>query len=410
MKRKILVYWPLILILPLAAVVLAYKIDKPFWGHHDWNGVYWGSIARSIARGQFVYNFHYLPLFPVIWAGFLKVFGIANWVSRLMAVVFSLGAISVFYLLVKKYHDQKTAIIASLLWLATPMFIYFGKMPVHEIPLMFFVLLAFWFYLAKKFWPLFVCVALAEAVTWPGFFLVPTITFHLILTKTFSRRYLLLWLLSFSLFGLHLLSDYLVTGDFFGGGLREIFFLRIRAVSLVPYVLQLARWAWTYYFLLIPLALLALITRKSTLLVPFLIYAVFYPIVFRDASFRHDYLLIYFWPFLALGAALVLKNYRLTVLVVVLMLLFRYKFILALEDSDIYKDSVVFGQYINQNSQPTDKVFAVTSDPTIPWDGWFIAYYADRFLLSNQDDQNIPNNVDKIFYFLPGGKIQTKAL
>lgn len=314
-----------------------------------------------------------------------------------MAATFSLGAIAVFYFLVKKFYSKKIAILGLLLWLATPMFIYFGKMPVHEIPLMFFVLLAFWFYLNKKFWPLFFAILTAELITWPGFFLVPAITIHAIFTKSFNKKYLMFWFSSIFIFCSHLLHDYLVTGDFFGGGLREIFFSRIGAVSLVPYLLTLIRWSWTYFFLLVPLSILGLILTRNKIAILFFCYAIIYPIVFRDASFRHDYLLIYFWPFLALSSALVLKRYLLVFLVIAIMLVFRWKFILALENSDIYRESVRFGQFIHDNSTTTEKITVITADPTVPWDGWFINYYADRVIIDKDGD--------KIFSYLPGGRM-----
>ncbi len=134
----------------------------------------------------------------------------------------------------------------------------------------------------------------------------------------------------------------------------------------------------------------------------FLLYAVFYPVIFRDAALRHDYLLIYFWPFFALGAALVVNRYSLAILLIIIMLAFRFKFIIALEKSDIYKESVRFGQFISENSQPTDKVLAINSDSTVPWDGWFVGYYSDRVI--------VDKNADKIFYYLPGGKMRIGAV
>ncbi len=387
----------LLIILFTAGILLSYQFNKPFWGHHDWNGVYWGIVARNFSRDQFTFNFHYPPLFPLIWSWFFGIFGIHNWVSRLMAASFSLGSIAIFYFLVKKFFSVKTAFLASILWIFTPMFIYFGKMPVHEIPLMFFVLLSFWFYLTKKFWPLFLSILAAELITWPGFFIVPAITIHAFVTKSWSKKHLYLWASSVGVFGLHLLHDYFVTGDYFGGGLREIFLMRVTNVSLIPYLMTLGRWAWTYYFLLVPLSIVGLLINRNKILILFLTYALFYPIIFRDAAFRHDYLLIYFWPFLTLSSALVLKRYLLVLIVIILMFFFRWKFILALENSDIYKESVRFGQFINANSLTADSVTAKTLDPNVPWDGWFISYYADRILTDH--------TASKTFYYNPGGEM-----
>lgn len=396
-NKRYISYWPLYIILFIAGLVLFYNIDKPFWGHHDWNGVFWGDVARNFSRGNFTFNFHYPPFFPLMWSGFFATFGVHNWVSRIFSASFSLGAIIFFYKLVEKFFSQKIAVIASLFWIATPMFIYFGKMPVHEIPLMFFVLGAFYFYLINRFLLASIFSVMAMMTTWPGFFIVPAITFF---ERKNWRKVIPLWVAGFLIFGGHLLHDRLVTGNFLGGGLREIFLLRISNVSFVPYITTLIRWAWTYFFLLIPLSFVGLLLTKNRILILFLTYAIFYPLIFRDAAFRHDYLLIYFWPFFCLASALVIKRYLFMLIIIGIMLVSRWNFILALENSDIYKESVRFGQYIHDNSLSTDKVLAVTADPTVPWDGWFIGYYADRVI--------VDKNADKIFYYNSGGEMSFK--
>ncbi len=354
------------------------------------------------------YNFHYTPVFTLIWATFFKIFGVANWVSRLFPIIFSLGSIAVFYQIVKKYFSLKTAIIACFLWIATPMFIYFGKMPIHEIPLMFFVLLTFWFYLNNNFKKTIFSTIFAMLVTWPGFFLVPVLTL-------FNRKYLVLFPIAFLLFGLHLTHDYFVTGDLFGGGLREILLTRLAGVSIIPYVSLLARWAWTYYFLLIPLSFLGILTQLTRprrlcidIVFLFFIYAIIYPIVFRDASYRHDYLLIYFWPFLALSSALVINRKLLAILIILLTLYSRWDFILALQNSSLYRESVKIGEYAKNKTRPGDKIQVISFDKTLPFDGWFAGYYSDRPAIYTTNPDEI-NPEYKTFYYFSGGKIKAGA-
>lgn len=367
-------------------------------------------FAQILSPGD--YNFHFLPLFTLIWSAFFGVFGVANWVSRFMAATFSLAAVAVFYQLARRYFSLRVAVMGAIFWLATPMFIYFGKMPVHEIPLMFFVLAALYFYLGGRDRLMFFFIILAELTTWPGFFLVPAITIHYFLfgrhsgKRSAARILILLWFVSFVLFGLHLTHDYLVTGSFFGGGLAQIFFQRVGGVPLVPYLTTLAHWAWTYYSFLIPLSLVGLfLVRRRDILLLLLTYALFYPIIFRDAAFRHDYLLIYFWPFLALSSALAVNRLfsKKPVLIfsflaiVVGMVALRFQYILALENSDLYRDSVVFGQYIHDHTAPADRIRVVTADPNVPWDGWFIGYYADRPIVFS--------GFNKTATYSPGGKM-----
>ncbi len=421
--------WPLIIILLIAGAILSYHIDKPFWGHHDWNGVYWGAVARNyvrygvlatkfamvggngvIALDQFGYNFHYAPLFPLIWAGFFKVFGVSEWSSRLMSITFSLGSLTVFYFLVKKYFDIKTAIVSSIFWISTPMFIYFGKMPVHEIPLMFFVLLAFYFYLSGRFKLLLVATITAGLITWPGYFIIPAITAHWMLFKNGRtlkfNQILIFWASSFILFTLFLTHNYLVTGSIIGGGVKEVFLLRVGGVSPVLYISTLLRWSWTYYFLLVPLSVIGLLRTRSKILILFLTYAIIYPIIFRDASFRHDYLLIYFWPFLALGSAVVIKNLPLGLIIALAIFAVRLPYTKALITGNFYHTSVEVGKYIKPITKPTDRVLVVSLDQGAPFDAWFVGFYADRIVSVIYQTASIPSGYDKIFYYLPDGTIK----
>lgn len=416
----------------IAAVTLSWNINKPFWGHHDWNGVYWGAVARNYVRygvlttklamvpgngvvssDKLEYSFHYAPLFPLIWAAFLAVFGISEWSSRLMSISFSLGTIVVFYLLVKKFFDSKTAFLAVIFWMVTPMFLYFGKMPVHEIPLMFFVLLAFYFYLLGRFKHLLFSTIVAMLITWPGYFIVPAVTFHWFLFKKFRtikmKQIFILWLSCFVMFALFLLHDDLVTGSFIGGGVKEIFLSRIGGVALMPYVSLLIRWSWTYYFLLLPLSVIWLVKRGKRFDIPilFLIFAVIYPLVFRDASFRHDYLLIYFWPFLALASARFIRFVPLGFILAIVILVARWPYTKALVTSDLYRVSVEVGKKIGPKTSPTDQVLVVSQDPNVPFDAWFVGFYADRITSVIYQGTPVFGDYDKVFYYFSDGSIKT---
>jgi 4-amino-4-deoxy-L-arabinose transferase-like glycosyltransferase len=401
---------PIFIILIIAALILSYNLDKPFWGHHDWNGVYWGAVARNFARygpafsgfgpflnsgavvpGNLGYNFHFTPVFPLVWALFFKIFGYYDWVSRLMAIFFSLGAIFVFYRILEKYINRFVAIAACVFWISTPMFIYFGKMPVHEIPLMLFVLSAFYFHFSTRHVLSAICSIIAMLITWPGYFLAPVLTL-------FNRKYWILLPIGILLFGLHLSHNFLVTGNFFGGGLREVFFQRVGGVDLIWYLKTITRWAWTYYFLLIPLSLAGFILRPNKVLLYFLLYALFYPIIFRDSASRHDYLLIYFFPFIAAAAASAITlirinevKYLTTGLVIILMLYMRRDFIVALQNSSLYKESVRVGWKLASISKPSDKIIVNSLNPEVPFDNWFVSYYADRSVRVAYNQTEFPN-------------------
>lgn len=412
--------WFILIILIAAGGLLAYNIDKPFWGHHDWNGVYWGNVARNYVRyglstklgmvtsvgevtpKEFGYNFHFSPLYPLTLAVFYKVLGVGEVSARTLAVIFSLGTLGVFYLLVARFFSKSVAISALLFWIVTPMFIYFGKMPVHDVMVLFFAMATVYLFLLNRTKLMFLFLALGLLTGWPAYALVPTLTFF-----WRSRAVIFLWLVAVMVFASLLIHDYLVTGSFFGGGLAEIFLLRIQPVSLLPYVSLLLRWLMTYYSLLLPLAALGFIVNRSRILLVLLIFASLYPIFFRDSAFRHDYLLIYFLPFLTLASALFLRSIKLTIVIVSLMIVLRISFIFALENSDLYRESVRLGKFINASTDRDDRVLVVIADPNVGFDGWFISYYADR---ANEvtTDARASDGFNAVITYNAGGQIEVR--
>lgn len=416
------------LLIIAASLLLSYNISKPYWGHHDWSGAYWGTVARNYVRygyfstklamvenigpaqpGNFQYTFHYSPLFPLLWSAIMFLFGTSEAASRISMSLISFITLFVFYQIVKPLCSKGVAFSTVVFWISNPMFVYFAKMPVHEIPVLLFMINAIYFFLKKYYYLSVFLIILAELTTWPGYFIVPALSIYWWINKEkyYSKRQIAgLWIISVLVFLSLLIHDFLLTGSFFGGGLKEIFFFRVHSVALIPYLSQLVRWSITYYTpVLLSLSLFSLIVLRKTkiwsVLVLLFVMAVIYPIVFRDASYRHDYLLIYFLPFLsfasALGLKVFIKNPKVYVLAGIIlaigMLLWRKDYIIALDNSDIYKESVRFGKYINANSQATDTVNYELLDPQVGFDGWHIAYYADRKI----------GNGGKTFTYLPGG-------
>lgn len=384
----------LFVILSITLLIFFYKIDKPFWGHHDWNGVYWGNVARNYARyglstklaqvenvgftipEKFSYTFHYLPLYPIAEGLVFAIYGVNEWSARLLSVAFSLGTLIIFYKLVSAKWSKKIAIVSTVFWVFNPMLLYFGKMPVHEPMVLFFIILFWYSFILKKRLLTYISLILAEATTWTGFFVVPVATIYS------WRRSIPLWIISVTVFLIFLLFDYLVTGSLLGGGLKEIFLTRVKMVPLLEYVTRLGSWSWAYFTFLIFMSafwfLKLLIRRVSPLPLVFLGTAVIYPVIFRDASFRHDYLLIYFLPFLALTSAIVVNKSILVALFISLTIFMRLSFYQALLDSDIYKDSVLIGKAVKKDSGKAGIPLVTLSKDIQGFDGWFVSFYADR--------------------------------
>ena len=91
------------------------------------------------------YLIHYTPALPVLISLSYVIFGVSEMSTRLVPIIASLASVFLVVLLGKELISFRAGIIAGALMAVTPMFIYYGKNPVHEIVLLPFALLAFLF-------------------------------------------------------------------------------------------------------------------------------------------------------------------------------------------------------------------------------------------------------------------------
>jgi len=156
----------IIIILILALKLLLVNIDKPFWGHHDWNSAVYSNIARNYIRygylttkfGQvtsvdvqnqksFSYISHYPPLLPIFINLSFRALGQTETAARLTIVFFSLVLVYFTYKLGKELHSSLLGIFSAISLILTPIFLYFGKLPVHDTVVPAVSTFGFWVYI-----------------------------------------------------------------------------------------------------------------------------------------------------------------------------------------------------------------------------------------------------------------------
>lgn len=154
-------------VLPIAIAfislfLLTRHISKPFWGHHDWNSNIWTVVAKNnlthglsctklgqvtTARAiddcnQLQFYQNHPPLITWLVTASYAVFGIAEWAGRLPFILVSTGSAILMFLIGQRLKSTLVGLAASLFFMATPMFQYFGKAINHEPVTLFTVLLA----------------------------------------------------------------------------------------------------------------------------------------------------------------------------------------------------------------------------------------------------------------------------
>lgn len=327
------------LVLLVAAALFSLQINKPFYGYHDWNGLTYGQIARNYVKygpiktslGQvenfttttkenFLYDTHYPPLFTLLLSIPVFMFGPNEWAIRLLPAFISLLNLFLIYRLGCLLVSPRLGLLASILALCTPIFIYFGKNPVHEpLTLTFILLNTILFYKTlnekspKYFRHLLFSASLSLFSGWPVYYHLPLLTFFGFL-KTKKKKFFIFAILPFFGLIIHLLHIKLLTGSFAGGGLIQIILYRLSltrnspsdSYTLFQFISRFLLFSRNMFT--IPLLLAALpgffLCGKYRVYLLILATGILHPIVFSNIGYIHDYLQLPFLGFLSLSAAI----------------------------------------------------------------------------------------------------------
>lgn len=425
----------IIAVLIIAFRLLTIDIDKPFWGHHDWNSVVYSNIARNYVRygylqtkfGQvtntdwqgsqsFTFLSHYPPLLPILLSFSFKIFGPYEASARLVIVLFSLLLIYSIYLIGKEIHSGLMGLFAASVAIFTPIFAYFGKLPVHDtvVP----AISAFGFYLYLKFiktkndkhyLALIVSLIIGGLINWSAFYLAISLYVHQLISKSSKdvrEKILILIPMCVLLFAIHVVhikilgiksanifsnvlqrADPYLTADLYGFTLpkyihQELLYLRI--YYTLPVFLGAVLFMLYFLFKLKKKALV----QADTLIVALLVYGAVQLVVFSNLSFIHDYMIYYLFPFMVLSFAYVTFKLlkfvsRKPIFVIVLVLLVsysafdRFQYTKALLETSMNKRGYEAGRLINRQTLSQEKSF-ITSGSYKEFQEVFIAYYADR--------------------------------
>lgn len=401
-----------ILLIILAAIILLYRIDKPFWGQFDWTGAWFGTIARNylqidiaktrlapitvagtVNKVDWKYYNHYPITLPIIIAASLAVFGVHEWSIRLVPLVFSLLMLGSFYMLCRRFFHPLVGIFGLASVLVTPMLIYYGKLPVHEQPVLFFSLAALYCYLAKRKRLMLLFFVLAFIVSWTGAYILLLITvYNLAVDRQRWRELLPAYLALAGVVILHFIHIY------FSSDLRDFSLATADRTksggSPIAFLIKQTKWFLALYTKPLTLiSFLSLILWRKPLLLMFFVWGFFQWVVVNSIAWIHDYMLIYFLPFVALSSGLFFwKVWRInryifmTVFsaVIVLSLFWHLSFTAALLNSkDQTSEIYPVANFIRDHSSFGDRIFVAVkpgSDFEVHYPSHYLSYYTDRYV------------------------------
>ncbi len=156
----------LLIFLIVYAVFLLFNLSK--------SAIQWDEITHLnggsfLLRGEYQtymgLNSFYPPMFDVVTMVFFRILGISVFSGRLVAVVFSLLTIWIVFEFTYKMFNEKTALLASVLFGAMPGFFWLSRMAMIETMLVFFFTLSLmcffmWLKNRKTLWLVFAGIAL----------------------------------------------------------------------------------------------------------------------------------------------------------------------------------------------------------------------------------------------------------
>ena len=451
----------------LSLSLLLIGITKPFIGIHDFNSVDYGIYARNhvnygilttkagmatnavkihAATPRFSYYTHHPTLFSLLLAFSYSLFGFSELSTRAVPIFFSIFSVFGIYLLSKSLGGKLVGFFSALVFILNPMFLYYGKLPAHEPMLLCF---GVWLlYLYKKwietgktayFRSLGIITALIGLTGWPGYFFIPVLTVHsYIQNRKRWKKTLYLWGILVATFLIHLAHVWILTGSVTGGGLIEVLLFRMnRDSSLMAdmvgfswgkYLLQQIRWfiafftkptlfasfGWTILFLY--QGYKKKVSKESAFVALVLGIALLYPLIFSNAVFIHDYLNIYFLPFVSVSAVLfivfVLSRFTSRTLskaailfcFTVLVGLSAKNFYLALQQSENARVGYELGVKLHSLTKE-DESTVVFASQFGNFYSRFVDYYSERNVQYREDSleelqKNLPTMAGKYKYMV----------
>lgn len=461
MKKLLIEFFPLGIILLLAAFLISQNLNKPYIGHHDFNGAFFSQIARNLNEyaiwetklgmpmetigTRFNYYTHNVPLHPWLLTLSFAILGQGELQARLISFIFSLACIVVLYKIEKFLFSKLSAVLTSLFFTLSAMFIYFSTSVFPEPQAIFFSLLSFyafikWTKTAKNshYQIALVSTVLALLTVWGAYFLPwLLVAYYLMYAKKKEyKKIILIFFIPPIIFLSYLTHIKILTGSFFGGGLIEALFFRLntnpeQAIPISTFIKEEAYRSMAYFskttlflvFVWFTLFAKRLFTKKisqsDVSLIILFVWGVSYSLVFSNAAYIHDYFLIWALPFIAASAGYVLvtlyerlknKNSIFTFTAIIFIFLFPFAQFLQIKDfakalmlSSANTQGRDLGLLLNGKTSPTDAILVMSGQFGAHL-GVFTNYYSQRtiaykdFQLDNFKNGNVDENYNIIVY------------
>lgn len=149
-------HYRILLILVLALMLRLYHVTYPFLDHHSWRQTDTAAVARNFYRDHFnllrpemdrfgsgpaVVELE-LQITPFLTSLLYVVWGVQDWVGRIVPILFSLASMVYFYRLVAVHSSERLALFSSFVFVILPLNVFFSRALMPEAGALFFTLAA----------------------------------------------------------------------------------------------------------------------------------------------------------------------------------------------------------------------------------------------------------------------------
>lgn len=142
------------LILLLGLSLRLYHVTSPYLDHHSWRQTDTAAIARNFSKhgfnilkpevdwagdGPSVAELEF-QITPLLTAGLYAIWGVQDWVGRVVPILFWLVAAVYFFLLVRSTASGEMALFSSFVFAVLPLSVFFTRVPMPESGATFFAI------------------------------------------------------------------------------------------------------------------------------------------------------------------------------------------------------------------------------------------------------------------------------
>jgi len=348
------------------------------------------NVAKSVKEGEIPYKdffFAHPPLQIYTLALFFKIFGVSFLLGKILVLIISSLTIFLLFFISKELFDEKTAFIASFVFLLTPTFLAFSSVGYGMWEAMLLVLASMYFTIKNKLSLASIAFVSAVFFRYLAIVYLPFLILFLYLKKGKTKSFLILF------FGLSLLSLLLLFLLFGPNYITQT--VSYHLFSKTQLVAQTQYWGIGLFFSFLALisAFVAYVEKDRILLLlaltPLIADSVI--LLILRQIFYHYFLISLPFCVMALSRVLIFSKDRITKLIIPIILLLSI--ILNMPTIDFYLNPIhaekfyYVAEFVKNNTSENDKIFGE------PIATNYVSFITGRKIAGNYLDSYLPHLV-----------------